>query len=376
MLAVDGGNTKTIAVVADAGGRTLGVGPRRLLGHLQRADARGGDRRDRGRGRATALAARGRARGRTIAAAAFSLAGADWPEDFALLERALRERLGLPRAAARRQRRARRAARGLARLDRRRGRQRAPTTRSARAAPTGASSTSASGPTARAGATSARDGLRAVYHAALGMGPRDGADRARARACTAPPTRSRCCTSSRAAAGWRAADQDRLAPVVLDAADARRRGRAGDRRRQGPHARPRRRAPARRSSGCRWTARGSSSPAACSRTRPSGSPTRRWPSCPAPSPVRHGSRRRSPARCCSPSTGSASPPTPTPPSRRGRSRSRTEGAPDGRHRPRGREQGLPRRRARRRRRRRSRSATASSWCSSGRPAAASRRCCG
>jgi len=92
-LAVDGGNTKTLAVVADAGGRPLGTGrsgcadiynsasPDVALGAVERA-AR------------AALAEAGVDAG-DVASAVFSLAGADWPEDFALLERALPERLGL-----------------------------------------------------------------------------------------------------------------------------------------------------------------------------------------------------------------------------------------------------------------------------------------
>ena len=323
-----------------------------MLRHLQRADARGGGRRDRG--------ARSRRRSREagvepaadLGAAVFSLAGADWPEDFTLLERELRERLGLARRAARRQRRARRAAHRLARLDRDRGRRAGPTTRSARATPTAACSTSASGPTARAGATSGATGLRAVYHAALGHGPADGADRAGARAVRGAPTRSTCCTRSPAAAGWPRPSRTGSRRCVLDVADA------GDAvaqaivAEQGPHRSARQaRASRRADRPAARRARASCSPAACSAIRPSGSPTRRWPSCRAPSPVRHrpppiagalllaldrlgverSTRPRSRPACRSPYP--------------------TEGAPHGRDRPRGREQGLPRRRRRRRRRR-------------------------
>jgi len=97
VLAVDGGNTKTIAVVAayDAGtgAAITGVGragcadiygapsPAAALEEVEAAvDA--------------ALAEAG-LQASDLAAAAFSLAGADWPEDFLLLERELPERLGL-----------------------------------------------------------------------------------------------------------------------------------------------------------------------------------------------------------------------------------------------------------------------------------------
>jgi N-acetylglucosamine kinase-like BadF-type ATPase len=93
VLGVDGGNTKTLAVVADAGGVTRGLGragcsdiynaatPERGIDEIQ--DAAREALRTAG---VTADA---------IGSAAFSLAGADWPEDFALLEPGLRDRLGL-----------------------------------------------------------------------------------------------------------------------------------------------------------------------------------------------------------------------------------------------------------------------------------------
>ena len=93
MLAVDGGNTKTVAVVADAGGRALGAG------HGGCSDVYNAptpaDAIDANVAAATDALAGAGVGGSEIEAAAFSLAGADWPEDFALLERALRERLGL-----------------------------------------------------------------------------------------------------------------------------------------------------------------------------------------------------------------------------------------------------------------------------------------
>jgi N-acetylglucosamine kinase-like BadF-type ATPase len=93
VLAVDGGNTKTIAAVADADGVTRGIG------HAGCSDIYNAETPERGMDEIQdaarqALAAAGVA-AEAIGAAAFSLAGADWPEDFALLEPALRDRLGL-----------------------------------------------------------------------------------------------------------------------------------------------------------------------------------------------------------------------------------------------------------------------------------------
>jgi N-acetylglucosamine kinase-like BadF-type ATPase len=94
VLGADGGNTKTLAAVADAGGLTRGAGrsggsdiynasaPERAIDAIEAAANE-------------ALAGAGIAAAQ-IEAATFSLAGADWPEDFALLERSLQERLGLP----------------------------------------------------------------------------------------------------------------------------------------------------------------------------------------------------------------------------------------------------------------------------------------
>jgi N-acetylglucosamine kinase-like BadF-type ATPase len=96
VLAVDGGNTKTLAAVAGADGRTLGAGkggssdiynapePAVAIDAIESAARE-------------ALMRAGVAPG-DLGAAVFSLAGADWPEDFTLLEGALRERLGLPSA--------------------------------------------------------------------------------------------------------------------------------------------------------------------------------------------------------------------------------------------------------------------------------------
>jgi N-acetylglucosamine kinase-like BadF-type ATPase len=93
VLAVDGGNTKTIAVVADAGGRELGSG-RSGCSDIYNA-ATPAVAIDAIVAAATEALARAQVPASDVGAATFSLAGADWPEDFELLERVLRERLGL-----------------------------------------------------------------------------------------------------------------------------------------------------------------------------------------------------------------------------------------------------------------------------------------
>lgn len=94
LLAVDGGNTKTLAVVASASGDVLATGragcsdiynaasPDAALEEVERA--------------VTEALARADVAREAIAGAAFSLAGADWPEDFELLQRELAGRLGIP----------------------------------------------------------------------------------------------------------------------------------------------------------------------------------------------------------------------------------------------------------------------------------------
>ena len=93
LLGVDGGNTKTVALVTAADGTVLGTGsagqadihnasaPELAVVEIVRAVTE-------------ALAAAG-ATGADLAAATFSLAGADWPEDLAYLRRELRQRLVL-----------------------------------------------------------------------------------------------------------------------------------------------------------------------------------------------------------------------------------------------------------------------------------------
>ncbi|HEY6691947.1 MAG TPA: BadF/BadG/BcrA/BcrD ATPase family protein [Solirubrobacteraceae bacterium] len=93
VLAVDGGNTKTIAVVADETGRALGGG-RGGCADIYNAAAPQAAIEAIAAAVEPALAVAG-ASAADVEAATFSLAGADWPEDFTLLESALRERLGL-----------------------------------------------------------------------------------------------------------------------------------------------------------------------------------------------------------------------------------------------------------------------------------------
>jgi N-acetylglucosamine kinase-like BadF-type ATPase len=93
VLGVDGGNTKTIAVVADADGVTRGIGQAGCSDIYNAATPeRGMDEMEAAARRALGTAG---VSADAIGAAAFSVAGADWPEDFALLEPGLRDRLGL-----------------------------------------------------------------------------------------------------------------------------------------------------------------------------------------------------------------------------------------------------------------------------------------
>jgi N-acetylglucosamine kinase-like BadF-type ATPase len=216
VLAVDGGNTKTLAAVADARGVTQGSGwagtsdiyntptPGEAIDAIATAARQ-------------ALAAAG-VKGDAVGAAAFSLAGADWPEDFVLLEGGLRERLGLPAPplvvndAIGALRAGSPDWTGISVVS---GTYNAVGARH----PDGRVFHLGFWPDGAGGRDLAREGLRAVYHAALGM---------------APPT----ALTERALALFGAADaiallheftrrgglpeaaQDRLAPVVLDVADA------------------------------------------------------------------------------------------------------------------------------------------------------------
>jgi N-acetylglucosamine kinase-like BadF-type ATPase len=92
VLAVDGGNTKTIAAVADAEARVLATG-RAGCGDIYGATSPQAALEAIEDAVAPVLAQCG-----AVQAAVFSLAGADWPEDFGFLEQELRARLPLPAA--------------------------------------------------------------------------------------------------------------------------------------------------------------------------------------------------------------------------------------------------------------------------------------
>jgi N-acetylglucosamine kinase-like BadF-type ATPase len=94
VLAVDGGNTKTLAVVAGADGRVRGLG-RTGCSDIYNAPSPATALETVERAVAAALAEAGIGAD-ALEAAVFSMAGADWPEDFTLLDRELRRRLALP----------------------------------------------------------------------------------------------------------------------------------------------------------------------------------------------------------------------------------------------------------------------------------------
>jgi N-acetylglucosamine kinase-like BadF-type ATPase len=95
ILGVDGGNTKTIALVARLDGTIVGAG-RGGCGDIYGSAGAAGAIAEIERAVLAALADAG-ARTSQLSTGAFSLAGADWPEDFVLFERELR-RLGFGRA--------------------------------------------------------------------------------------------------------------------------------------------------------------------------------------------------------------------------------------------------------------------------------------
>ena len=216
MLAVDGGNTKTLAAVAGPDGRTLGFGkgglsdiynataPEQAIAAI--ADAAG---------QAMARAALGP---EDVRSAVFSLAGADWPEDFTLLTAALRERLGL-------------AVEPLVVNDA------LGALRGGSPDWTGVSVVSGTynavgarhpdgrvfhlgfWPDGAGGRHLARAGLRAVYHAELGMGP-ETLLTARALELFGADDALGLLHAFTRRGGLEEHEGDRLAPVVLDAADA------------------------------------------------------------------------------------------------------------------------------------------------------------
>jgi N-acetylglucosamine kinase-like BadF-type ATPase len=97
VLGVDAGNTKTIALVARADAAVVGSG-RAGCGDIYGAGSPQVALAEVDRALLQALDTAG-VRPADLAAGAFSMAGADWPEDFALLEGAMRER-GLGRRIA------------------------------------------------------------------------------------------------------------------------------------------------------------------------------------------------------------------------------------------------------------------------------------
>lgn len=87
VLGVDGGNSKTVALVATADGEVLGAG-RAGGSDIYNAESEKAALDEVFRAVEEALGRAGVAAG-DLAAAAFSLAGADWPEDIALLREAI-----------------------------------------------------------------------------------------------------------------------------------------------------------------------------------------------------------------------------------------------------------------------------------------------
>ncbi len=216
MLAVDGGNTKTIAVVADAGGHALGAG-RGGCSDIYNAPTPA-DAIDAIVAAATQALACAKVLGSEIEAAAFSLAGADWPEDFTLLERVLRERLALPEPPLI--------------VNDSLGALRAGTpdwtgvaivcgTYNAIGArrPDGRVFHLGFWPDGAGGRAIGNAGLNAVYHAALGIGPATTLTESALALYEAADAIALLHQFTRRG-GLAASEVDRLAPVVLDAADA------------------------------------------------------------------------------------------------------------------------------------------------------------
>jgi N-acetylglucosamine kinase-like BadF-type ATPase len=96
LLGVDGGNSKTIAAVARPDGTVVGVGSGGC-GDIHNATSPDAGLEEIRRACTEALAEAG-VEAAELGAAAFSLAGADWPEDLALLRTGLATRLALPTA--------------------------------------------------------------------------------------------------------------------------------------------------------------------------------------------------------------------------------------------------------------------------------------
>jgi N-acetylglucosamine kinase-like BadF-type ATPase len=215
VLAVDGGNTKTLAAIAGADGRTLGLG---RAGRADIYNAASPEEAIEAVAAAVgeALTAAGTAPGE-LEAAVFSLAGADWPEDFVLLERSLRERLGLAVAplvvndAIGALRGGSPDWTGISVVS---GTYNAVGARRA----DGAVFHLGFWPDGAGGRDLARAGLRAVYHADLGMGPPT-ALTARALALFGADDAIDLLHAFTRRGGLPEPEGDRLAPVVLDVAD-------------------------------------------------------------------------------------------------------------------------------------------------------------
>jgi N-acetylglucosamine kinase-like BadF-type ATPase len=94
LLGVDGGNTKTIAIVSTPDGAVVGLGTGGRA-DIHNATSPADAITEIVRAVTSALAAAG-GRSPNLVASAFSLAGADWPEDFELLRTDLRTSLELP----------------------------------------------------------------------------------------------------------------------------------------------------------------------------------------------------------------------------------------------------------------------------------------
>jgi N-acetylglucosamine kinase-like BadF-type ATPase len=216
VLAVDGGNTKTLAVVADAAGRALGVG-RSGCSDLYNSATPAAAIEAIAAAAAEALAGAG-ASGSDLEAAAFSLAGADWPEDFALLEHDLPGRLGLraPPIVVNDALGALRAGSpdwsGLSIVC---GTYNAIGARH----PDGRLFHLGFWPDGAGGRNIGNDALRAVYHEALGMGPETSLTRAALALYGAADAFGLLHAFTRRG-GLPESEVDRLTPVVLDAADA------------------------------------------------------------------------------------------------------------------------------------------------------------
>ena len=94
LLGVDGGNTKTVALIAREDGTIVGAGRAGCSDHYGEITPAGAYEEIASSVRAALAASGGEAT--DIASSCFSLAGADWPEDIVVYERELAGRLQLP----------------------------------------------------------------------------------------------------------------------------------------------------------------------------------------------------------------------------------------------------------------------------------------